>query len=403
MINPIASANQSATSTRMKKTFIILCILLCIISYILYSRQTVNWTFLPTIISSSLSVSQISNNSLSNKIITKTAKPNRIKKPLLPPSQNRRFAIFGCSIHASIHAYTFYTPITALSWNRVGYEAIVVFVGDFKKPNVLTKRLNLSRNYLKSVGAHIVDFQCNESYSIKLSQVVRVFAGFLPDDIVEDEDNILTGDSDLMPLRISEYTPTSGTDGFVFNAHCCGTFQRRGKNYKMYPMGHIFLQKKTWRAMVMESQQRAELLAKADNRTQELLSADAPLSFETITLYGRLEFKDVYDQRMDKGDAAWYMDQILCSMLIHDYKQKHQNFSLSERGRGERLDRVYGMGYWDRPNYNQFGDAHLKHDEILEAGNWKIFTKLLKSLFNDTMVTLFNDYYKQYMVVGKLP
>lgn len=161
------------------------------------------------------------------------------------------------------------------------------------------------------------------------------------------------------------------------------------------------MQKKAWRAIVMESKQRAELLVNADNRTQALLSENAPLSFDTITLYGRHEFKEVYDQRMDKGDSAWYMDQVLCSMLIIDYREKHKNFTLNERGRIDRLDRAYGMDFWNRDKFDQFGDAHLKHDEILHEGNWKIFNKLLKSLFNDTMVTLFNDYYKQYMILGR--
>ncbi len=168
-------------------------------------------------------------------------------------------------------------------------------------------------------------------------------------------------------------------------------------------MGHVFLQKKAWRAIVIESKQRAELLVNADKRTKELLSENAPLSFDMITLYGRHEFKNVYDQRMDKGDSAWYMDQILCSMLLTDYREKHPNFTLSQRGRIDRLDRAYPMNFWDRDKFDQFGDAHLKHDEILQEGNWKIFNKLLKNLFNDTLVTLFNDYYKQYMIIDKIP
>jgi hypothetical protein len=171
----------------------------------------------------------------------------------------------------------------------------------------------------------------------------------------------------------------------------------------MFLVGHVFLQKKIWRAMLMESKQRKELLVNADKRTQELLSETAPLSFETITLYGRHEFQGVYDQNMDKGDAAWYMDQILCSMLIADYRENHKNFSISLRGRADRLDRANGIGFWDRQNFDQFGDAHLKHDEILEPSNWKIFKKLLIVLFNNTMVTLFNDYYQQYMVLDKMP
>jgi hypothetical protein len=220
----------------MKTTFITLCVLLCIFSFILYSNTTLNWTFLHTIlVDSFISLSYPSNNLTVYPLLNKANKRIKIKRPLVAPSENRRFAIFACSIHAETLAYTFYTPLTAASWQRVGYDAIAVFVGDFTKPNVLTARLNLSRNYLKHVGAHIVDIQCNESYSIKLSQLIRVFSGFLPDDIVEDEDNILTGDSDLMPLKASEYKPTPGTNGFIFNAFCCGTFQRRGKSYTMFP------------------------------------------------------------------------------------------------------------------------------------------------------------------------
>jgi hypothetical protein len=168
-------------------------------------------------------------------------------------------------------------------------------------------------------------------------------------------------------------------------------------------VGHIFLQKKAWRAIVMESKQRDELLVNASERTKQLLSEDAPLSFEMITLYGRHEFKGVYDQRMDKGDSAWYMDQVLCSMLVTDYREKHSNFTLSERGRAGRLDREQKISFWDRDKFDEFGDSHLIHDEILEEGNWKIFNKLLKFLFNETLVTLFNDYHKQYMIIDKVP
>ncbi|CAF3673230.1 unnamed protein product [Adineta steineri] len=380
VIKSIPSTNQSATSKRMKKIFIILCILLCIITFILYSRTILNWTFL-------------------HQIIT-----NKIQKSQYSLPENRRFAIFACSIHSYVKAYAFYAPLTAASWQRIGYQPIVIFVGDFKKLNVLTGRLNLSRNYLKHLGAHVLDFQCPESYSIKLSQLVRVFSGFLPIDIVQDEDYILTTDSDLWPLDASRYKPTPGTNGFIFNAFCCGTFKRRGRNYKMYPMGHIFLQKKVWRAIVMESKQRTELLVNADNHTLDLLSENnASFSFDTITLYGRHEFKGVYDKNMDKGDEAWYMDQVLCSMLLIDYLERHPTFNISERNRGDRLDRADLFFQWNRDEFNQFNDAHLKHDEMLEANNWKIFNKLLKFLFSGPMVTLFNDYYQQYLVLDKMP
>ena len=157
------------------------------------------------------------------------------KQKLTDKSIRRRFCIFTCSIHSSIESYSFYTPITAAAWKRVGYEAIVVFVGDFTRPNTFAARINLSRTYLKHMGAYIIDLQCPSEYAVKVSQLVRVFAGFLPKTIVDDDDGIITGDSDLLPLDSNQYQSTANTNGFIFNAFCCGTFNRRGQTYRMFP------------------------------------------------------------------------------------------------------------------------------------------------------------------------
>jgi hypothetical protein len=167
-------------------------------------------------------------------------------------------------------------------------------------------------------------------------------------------------------------------------------------------VGHIYLKKKSWRAIIMESKQRDELLVNANTLTKDLLSEKASISFDLISLYGRHEFKQIYDSDMKKGDAAWYMDQVLCSMLITDYREKHKDFKISERGRAGRLDRANGIGYWNRDRFDQFGDAHLIHDSILQEKNWKIFNKLLNALFNETLVQLFNDYYRQYLIIDKI-
>ena len=158
-------------------------------------------------------------------------------------------------------------------------------------------------------------------------------------------------------------------------------------------MGHIALPKRTWRDLILESDQRAELLKL--NASNPNLNADAKLSFDLIQLYGRHEFSTVFDQKMTKGDSSWYMDQVLCSMLISDYRRKFSNYSLDERGIGQRLDRVAGYGFWNRDKFDEFGDAHLMHDDVLQEANWKIFRKLLHALFNETS-EMFNDYYMQF-------
>lgn len=209
----------------MRSIFLTLCFGLLCASFVLYSNTPINWNNLQTHITDKL-ISVTS--PLGQFTVSHNDSVARTRAP-------RRFAIFACSIHSSVEAYSFYTPITSLSWRRAGYETIVIFAGDFAMPNVLTARLNVSRAYLKTVGAHVIDVQCNASYAVKISQLVRLFAGFLPESLVADDDDILTGDSDLMPLRQSGYLPTNGTDGFIFNAYCCGLFTRRGRSYRMFP------------------------------------------------------------------------------------------------------------------------------------------------------------------------
>lgn len=152
--------------------------------------------------------------------------------------------------------------------------------------------------------------------------------------------------------------------------------------------------------MILESKQRTELLANATDQNQQLLGENAPISFETIALYARHEFKAVFDSAMQKGDSAWYMDQVLCSMMLTDYRENHKDFKVNERGRPARLDRSTGFSFWDRDAFDQFGDAHLFGDAVLLENNWRIFSKLLKSLFNETLVTTLNDYYRQYVIAG---
>ena len=310
----------------------------------------------------------------------------------------KRFAVFACSIHSSTVAYTFYAPLTAAAWQRVGYEVIVIFVGDFRLEEALSLRYVTTRRFLRQIGAKVLDIQCNASYATKISQLVRVFVGLFPAYIVKDDDSVITTDSDLIPIDNRQYEPNMHSDGFLINPDCCGNFKRRGKKYRMFAMSYIYLTKKTWRAILHESVQKAELLPLYNDLT--ILSSEAPLSFETINLYAQHEFKNMYHQNMTKGDSAWYMDQLLCSMLLTDYRKRHPNLVIIERNLTMRLDRDSGLLYWNKSNFEQFGDAHLPHDEIFTPTNWEIIRNLLTFLFNDFQVKIFDRYYEKYRIIG---
>ena len=275
---------------------------------------------------------------------------------------------------------------------------IVVFVGDFTQTSSKEALdLNLSRAFLQRLGVHVIDFQCPHSYSIKMSQLVRAFAGFLPASIVGEKDFILTTDSDILPMREVDYRISPNIDGFIYNAYCCGTFQRRNKTQRMYPMSHLCLPKLLWRNLFLQSVQRKELLQ--SNLNAELLSERAPFSFETISLYTRQEFGSVYDSNMTKGDSAWYMDQVLCSMLLSDYCEQNPKTIIDKRLKTSlRLDSNAPFHMWERQRLSQFGDAHVLHDEIFDSYRWTSFKNLLLFLFNSSLANDFDLYYKQFLL-----
>ena len=226
------------SSSRMKFTFLALCFLLCAISVALYSNTDMSWKILHIMLGNDFIITSAGSTNFTFNHSDTMSQTAFTQVP--SSSSSRQFAVFASSIHSKVLVYSFYMPITAASWKRVGYETIAIFVGDFTAPNVFSSRFNLTRAYLKHVGAHIVDIQCNSSYAVKVSQLARIFGGFMSDSIVRDDDYILTGDSDLMPLKASVYKPTKGTDGFIFNAFCCGTFKRRERSYRMFPSKCFF-------------------------------------------------------------------------------------------------------------------------------------------------------------------
>lgn len=315
-------------------------------------------------------------------------------------NKTRRFAIFAASIHSTLRSYIFYTPITAASWQRIGYDVIVIFVGDFKNiDNIfITQQLNLSRALLDRLGVHVINFQCDKSYATKISQLVRIFTGYLSDTIIKDSEYILTTDSDIIPMFEKDYQLTNNTSGFIYNAFCCGSFKRRNKTYAMYPMSHICITKKIWRDLFIESTQRKELF-KSDLQEFDkiLLTEKAPFSFDLISFYTRQEFGKLYDSNMIKGDSGWYMDQVYSSMLLNDYLEQHPDIKIDKRYKGSpRLDPHLPSSVWQEERLKTYGDAHIIHDEIFDLHRFSIFKHLINFLFSPTLAKEFDFYYKQF-------
>ncbi|CAF3800772.1 unnamed protein product [Rotaria sordida] len=358
-----------------------------------------------------------------------TTEATTTKEPILEERVeplSKQYAFVACSIHSSNEAYCFYTPIIVLAWRRLGYEVIVTLVGDFIKLNqTKPDDIQLVIKYIHEFGGKILEFQCPENYAMKISQTIRLFIGFLPLNFSNDDDYFIISDSDLIPLRRTQYMLEKGyPDGFIVNRDCCGFFFRRNRSYHMIPMGHLYMKSYLWRDMILQSVIHKELITISQNFYQYpngsydyeitkrytkkkkfdslLLTKDKIVTFDIISLYLRQEFRDIYDQPTVKGGTGWDMDQLLITMFLFDYintTTDGQKLKIHERGLLGRLDRSQPFIEWStKSNFSEFGDAHITHN-IFERKFWYTYRHLFKYLFNETCVKLLDEYYKIYLLL----
>lgn len=280
---------------------------------------------------------------------------------------SKQFAFTSCSIHSIIEAYCFYTPIVTLAWRRLGFEVIIILVGDFNSFHNKTKpeEIQLITKYIHQFGGRTYEFQSPRHYAMKISQLVRVFIGFLPLDFSNDNDYYIITDADLIPLNREQYLlQKSYPDGFIVNRFCCESFNRRNQSYQMIPMSYVYMKKYLWVEIILQSSIHKELVYMTQNfdlylnksyeigllqtstkeyLTSLLLNKGKMISFDIISLYLRHEYQQIYDKSTIKGSIGWSMDQELLTMLIVDYQnltRKGQTLKIDQRGIYVRREKI---------------------------------------------------------------
>ncbi|CAF3581039.1 unnamed protein product [Rotaria socialis] len=340
-------------------------------------------------------------------------------------AKSKQYVFATCSI-SSREAYCFYTPIVTLAWRRLGFEVIVIFVGDFinLKNHKKSEDIELIIDHIHLFGGITYDFQASGGYDTRVAQLIRIFLAFLPMNFTNDDDYFTITDSDLIPLRREQYMLTKDyPDGFIVNRFCCGFFTQRNRSYQMIPMSHLYMKKRLWRKMVLQSFIHEELInitehfhsglngsyeyqfmrsySKRDLKSL-LLNEHKTIDFATLSLYARHEFQEVYEMPTIRAKAGWDMDQVLITMLLYDYLNKTtegQQVKIHERKMLERLDRERPFLAWPtKLDFSQYGDAHITHN-IFQMKFWPTHLRLFKYLFNETIVQILNEYYRKYLLL----
>ncbi len=293
----------------------------------------------------------------------------------------KRYTILSCSITGSFkeQQYCFYIPIAIMAWKRIDYDCLVV-ISIFKKYKIDKANLKAIET-IKSLGVKlvIIEIEHENIAMVRLfSMVSRIFSGAI--DTINDDDFILTSDSDLVPIRNTSYLFKNIDHINLFNAFCCDKFEYLNKSYQMYALSNIGMKKKYWR---------------------EVMQLDKEFKFSAVSVLGYIskEFREKFNESLElhAGESLWYMDQYLVSIRIGDYEAEHGDILRKFSQRGYRLDRA-DVSFWetmDEKRLRDYVDSHLfQSPGIFEK--WNLLQRFFKIIFNETDFQFIENYYREY-------
>jgi hypothetical protein len=289
----------------------------------------------------------------------------------------KHFAVFGCSTpepdsHRGFD-YAFYLPLTVMAWRRIGFESVVLIVGqenEWKTHPILSHVLET----LASLpDAKVIFIPAKVENRMMLSQTSRMFVANMKDFPGQPSDFVLTTDSDLWPLRKEHfYYPYKMADRplMLIHSQCCGLFKFNGRSYRMFPMSHIGASAAVWQEIVN------------GNISTNIKANDS----ETILDY----FQNVFGERVRQpvvfASNDWYYDQKLVSIRVHEWidRQPLKNDSVyraSDAGL-KRIDRIRWNADKIKPSdFDSYFDSHL-HVDVFMPYKWKTIQPLLHLMYD---------------------
>ena len=285
----------------------------------------------------------------------------------------RHFAVFACSTpdqksHRAFD-YAFYLPLTALAWRRIGFESIVLIIGEkseWKNHPILSYTLE-SLNALPHVT--VLFISANVENRGMLSQTARMFLANMDAFPGVSTDHIMTTDADLWPLRKEHYYVPQGIDRSLILVHskCCAPFDFAGRSYPMFPMCNIGASAATWRQII--------------NTNSSVVAKDP----KSILKYFESFFGERVHRRVEFASDDWYLDQNVVSIRIDEWIRRHgtkdPTYRVSDVGFG-RIDRMSWNPQRIRPsNFKFFFDAHLIEEGFIPK-KWLTIRPLLHLMYN---------------------
>jgi hypothetical protein len=293
-----------------------------------------------------------------------------------------RFAVISTSLASeSKFYYMLYIPICAIAWRRIGYEPLVLMVRN--RNSTLNGVSYKTIQYLKKFRIRVLNIEAPLENANQLGMIARLFLGGLPDDIVHDDDFLLTTDSDLLPIKKNYFNFYNTKAISILNAFNIGKVMYRNKEVDMYPMAYVGMRKWQWRGVMN-------------------LSRNFKLNGEMIMshmreIHGVTQFRKNTD--IVRGDNVWYLDQKTLTTAINNYVDRDPaNRKLNKyKFSGDRLDRSDSNYEWYRKlkNLDNVIDSHMFHDDVRLKIN--LIMDLLQMMFSkkicDKIIVYFSEFF----------
>lgn len=292
--------------------------------------------------------------------------------PLTVTSVNTRryFAVFSCSTpHKSSYRgydYAFYLPSTVLAWQRIGYESIILIIGE-RKGWKLDPMLSVTLRALDGMSdiATVIFLPTNDTSNLgTLSQISRLFIANMKDFPGSSADFVLTTDADLWPLRKAHFYPPRDHCSFLL-LHTESNFDFNHVIYKMLPMSNIGANTSLWQQII--------------NTNSSIIANDSA----SILNYFQQGFgnKGPKPAKFDFND--WYVDQKYVSVRFDEWLETQKSKDVVCRMSDKGLFR-FDRASWETENFQieKYYDAHLiLHPYV--AQNWTTFQPLLLAMYGN--------------------
>ncbi|XP_032791043.2 uncharacterized protein LOC116928077 [Daphnia magna] len=302
---------------------------------------------------------------------------------------SRRFAVFGCSTpNNSTHRgfdYAFYLPLTAMAWNRIGFESTILIIGE-KTEWQTHPILSYVLDHLdKLPDVTVLFIPAKVENRMMLSQTARIFVANMDDFPGKLSDYIITTDSDLWPLKKEHFIQPEGSNRPLTLVHsqCCGPFKFDGRNYTMLPMSHVGASAATWKEIV--------------NFNSSVVANDSASILEYL--------KQVFGERVHRpiifASEDWYFDQKLISIRVDQWIKRQQEENCTYRVSDQGLSRI-DRSSWNpdsiQPSvFQNYYDTHLPLEGFKPAV-WESIKPLVLLMYSEgsSQIEWSNAYAKRF-------